>query len=70
MRKKFTEWYVRRGYTFVYSNPPSGVTNVCFDCPLWVKPLLFLFSPSVYMRYEESGKNLLNGFLDGLGIRE
>ena len=40
IKKRFTMWYIRRGYIF---NPETG-----FECPFWVKPLLIFFSPSVY----------------------
>ena len=38
-RKKFTEWYRKMGYAF------NGIE---FRCPWYVKPFLFLFSPSIY----------------------
>ena len=42
IRKRFTIWYVQRGYTF-------ECTDSAFECPFWVKPLLIFFSPSVYV---------------------
>lgn len=60
IRRRFTLWYISRGYTFdMYTG---------WDCPWWVEPLLLLFSPSVYM-YEESRK-LSKAFLEGMGIKE
>lgn len=46
---KFTEWYVKRGYTFTYNKPPC-MTEATYNCPWWVKPWLIFFSPSVYFR--------------------
>lgn len=46
MRERFTRWYYKQGYTF-------GVENDLkprFKCPWYIRPLLFLFSPSVYFR--------------------
>ena len=60
-REKFTKWYVFKGYTFDYDE------NLCavWTCPWYIKPLLFLFSPSVY--YIEITTNYIcKGFMDGL----
>lgn len=46
LRHKFTEWYVKRGYTFIYNK--FQPTEATYDCPWWVTPLLIFFSPSVY----------------------
>lgn len=40
MAERFTRWYVKRGWSF----DGDG-----FDCPWYIKPLLFLFSPSIYV---------------------
>lgn len=53
-RRQFTKWYVKRGYTFTYD-----LSN--FDCPLWVKPLLIFFSPSIYC-VETSGQLITETF--------
>ena len=56
IKKRFTIWYVRRGYTF---DLETG-----FECPFWVKPLLIFFSPSVYTHIvfgEWVYKNLMEG---------
>lgn len=45
LKKKFTKWYFEKGYGFGYDYRNEAV----FVCPLWVKPLLFLFSPSIYV---------------------
>lgn len=37
--KRFTLWYIRKGYSFVYTY---------FDCPWWLRPLLIFFSPDIY----------------------
>ena len=43
MRRRFTQWYVNRGYTvrFEYGRP-------VYKCPWWVRPFTFLVSPSAY----------------------
>lgn len=46
MRSRFTRWYFRKGYRVEF-DPKSETFR--YRCPLWIKPLLFLFSPSVYM---------------------
>lgn len=63
LRKKFTKWYVKKGYTFGYDDfsPSSAVWN----CPWYVKPLLFLFSPSIY-DVECITNYIYKGFMDGL----
>ena len=63
LRKKFTKWYVKKGYTFGYDDfsPSSAVWN----CPWYVKPFLFLFSPSVY-QMEWSNEYIVKGFMEGL----
>lgn len=52
IRKRFTKWYIKRGYTFEYNwvlnNNYTSSAEEYFVCPLWVKPLLIFFSPSVY----------------------
>lgn len=60
IRRKFTEWYVEKGYKFGYNLPEIKIIekypfllrtkaqSTYFDCPVWVKPILFLFSPSIY----------------------
>ena len=46
LKKRFTRWYVRRGYRYGHTD----YFEVYYICPVWVKPLLyFLFSPSVYI---------------------
>ncbi len=63
LRKKFTKWYVKKGYTFGYDGylPSSAV----WICPWYIKPLLFLFSPSVYY-IEITTNHFYNGFMEGL----
>lgn len=60
-REKFTKWYVCKGYTFGYDENLCAVWN----CPWYIKPLLFLFSPSIY-DIEKITKTFVNGFLKGL----
>jgi hypothetical protein len=69
LRKKFTKWYFKKGYTFGYDDfsPSSAVWN----CPWYIKPFLFLFSPSVY-QMEWSNEYIVKGFREGLmeGLNE
>lgn len=79
IKKRFTKWYVKKGYTFGYDFskcetiggddifPPMPLTQpvVVWGCPWWVKPFLFLFSPSVYVA-EDWGKQFVNGFIAGM----
>ena len=48
----FTKWYIKRGYTFWHDfvRIDENITRMKarYNCPLWVKPLLIFFSPSVY----------------------
>ena len=58
IKKRFTIWYIQRGYTF------DPGTDSVFECPFWVKPLLIFFSPSVYTHIvygEFIYKNLVEG---------
>lgn len=64
IKKRFTIWYIRRGYIF---DPETG-----FECPFWVKPLLIFFSPSVYTHItlgERIYKNLMEG-MKGVKMKE
>lgn len=56
MRRAFTVWYVKRGYKFTHCGGRSH-----WLCPALVRPLLFLFSPSVYCA-EVFGKSFSDGF--------
>lgn len=59
IKKRFTIWYVQRGYAF-------GHTDSVSECPFWVKPLLIFFSPSVYNQIvlgEIIYKNLVEGMI-------
>ena len=60
IKKRFTKWYVKKGYKFGYDSLNVAVWN----CPWWVKPLLIFFSPSVY--FMSFGNMFIDGFLDGL----
>lgn len=55
LKRRFTLWYIRRGYTFGYDYTPTApdddrviIPKAVWECPWWVKPLLIFFSPSVY----------------------
>ena len=77
IKRRFTKWYVNKGYKFGYDftdvpvyddgiiKIPTGVPKAVWNCPWWVKPLLFLFSPSVYAA-EDWGKQLVDGFMAGM----
>jgi hypothetical protein len=65
LRKSFTKWYIRKGYTFGYEQIFPLIT--VWNCPWYVKPLLFLFSPSTYF-YETTkifAENFAKGFMEG-----
>lgn len=76
LRKIFTRWYVKRGYTFGYDftdvaifddgfmRTPVSMPRAVWDCPWWVRPLLIFWSPSTY--YHIKGEVLSNGFIEGL----
>lgn len=76
IRKKFTKWYVKKGYKFgydftdvpVYDNgfmkTPAGMPKAVWHCPWWVKPFLFLFSPSTYVM-QTTAKQISDGFMAG-----
>ena len=61
IKKRFTKWYVKKGYKFGYDSSNVAV----WHCPWWVKPLLIFFSPSVYFA-EAYGKMIVYGFTEGL----
>lgn len=63
LKRRFTLWYIKRGYGFGYDTS-SRVPKAWFRCPIWVRPLLVLFSPGVYC--DRYGKIMLEGFLEGL----
>lgn len=46
---------------------PAGVPKAVWHCPWFVKPFLFLFSPSLYAIYDW-GKQISDGFMDGLKV--
>lgn len=75
IKRSFTKWYVKKGYTFGYKefSPDSAY----WICPLWVKPLLIFFSPSIYvaettgkMIVEYLKKGLEDGMRSGIQIKE
>lgn len=61
LKRRFTNWYVRRGYTFHTTPDCDGY----WVCPWYVKPLLIFFSPTVYME-KAIGENILVGFQAGI----
>lgn len=79
IKRQFTKWYVKRGYTFSYDftdvpvfgddfmKIPAVIPKAVWHCPWWVKPFLFLFSPSVYTS-KDIGKKFVDGFVKGLHV--
>ena len=74
IRKAFTKWYIKRGWTsgyhFIYDEESEHPTHpvdaeIYFTCPWWARPLLIFFSPSVYT-FETTGRALLDGFMEGM----
>lgn len=79
LREKFTKWYFRKGYTFgydfngietiggddVFPAMPKSMPRAIWNCPWYIKPFLFLFSPSVY-QMEWSNEYIVKGFMEGL----
>ena len=68
IKKHFTKWYVNKGYLFEYDftvNP----TESSFVCPIWVRPFLIFFSPSVYLN-ETYGKIVHDGIREGIKAGE
>lgn len=76
-KRKFTKWYVKRGYGFGYNvdsvyidsenmfSYPTRAYDAVFTCPWWVKPLLIFFSPSVYFM-EAYGRIVAESFEQGM----
>lgn len=79
LRRIFTKWYIKKGYTFGYNYssvefiggdeifPPMPIKlpECYYNCPRYIYPLLFLFSPSIYY-IETVGKAIADGFIKGL----
>ena len=66
-RARFTKWYCRKGYRMMYKpcDYGDGVAEMIFQCPFWVRPLVYMFfSPCVY--YHEIGYSVGQGFEEGL----
>lgn len=49
IKRWFTLWYLRRGYAFYYKEDGSVLWSNWL-CPRWVRPLLFLFDPELYLQ--------------------
>ena len=71
IRKRFTNWYIKRGYTFGYkwvtNDEGIMVAEAYFVCPWWVRPLLIFFSPSTYVA-EVIRPAAWAGLREGLGL--
>lgn len=69
LRKKFTKWYVKRGYNIaMYYDGHSGFSYGP-KCPWWVKPFAkYLLSPGVfhYEHAKQCAESLSKGFVKGL----
>lgn len=77
IKRRFTKWYVKKGYQFGYDftgvpvygdgfmKTPAGIPKSVWNCPWWVKPFLILFSPSVYAA-EDWGEQIAEAFMEGM----
>lgn len=76
-QSRFTRWYIRKGYTFGYGFTgvsvmgdeyiitPCVIPKAIWRCPFWVRPLLALFSPSIYAA-EAWGKGIVERLIKGM----
>ena len=85
INKRFTKWYVKKGFTFdyaisesdliggddIYPPLPQSIPKAIFICPWYIRPLLVFFSPSVYVR-ETLGKIIVPCVIKGMieGMKE
>lgn len=60
LTRKFTYWYIKKGYTFKYKDGEA-----VFDCPWWIRSLLIFFSPSIYI-FRKCGEIFCESFIKGL----
>lgn len=68
LKERFTKWYVNKGYLFEYDFTIDP-TESSFVCPIWVRPFLIFFSPSVYLN-ETYGKIMRDSFREGIKTGE
>ena len=68
LKEHFTKWYVNKGYLFGYDFTDNP-TESSFICPIWVRPFLIFFSPSVYLN-ETYDKIFLDGLREGFKAGE
>ena len=68
LKERFTKWYVNKGYLFGYDFTDNP-TESSFVCPIWVRPFLIFFSPSVYLN-ETYGKIVRDGMREGIKAGE
>lgn len=68
LKARFTKWYIDKGYLFGYDFTDNP-TESSFVCPIWVRPFLIFFSPSVYLN-ETYGKIVRGGVRDGIKAGE
>lgn len=62
INRKFTYWYIKKGYIFSYT---SETLEPHWECPWWVRPLLIFFSPSIYFM-RKYGELFCESFRKGL----
>ena len=68
LKKRFTKWYVNKGYLFGYDFTDNP-TESSFVCPILVRPFLIFFSPSVHLN-ETYGKIVRDGIREGIKAGE
>lgn len=68
LKKRFTKWYVNKGYLFGYDFTVEPIES-SFTCPIWVRPFMIFFSPSVYLN-ETYEKIMRDGFREGIKAGE
>ena len=68
LKARFTKWYVNKGYLFGYDFTDNP-TESSFVCPIWVRPFLIFFSPSVYLN-ETYGTIVRDGMREGIKAGE
>lgn len=66
IKRRFTEWYIRKGYRFYYKVRFNGdIPEARWISPWYIKPLLILFSPTVYF-YKMYGNMIVENFMKGM----
>lgn len=68
LKECFTKWYIKRGYLFEYDFTITPL-ETRFVCPIWVRPFLIFFSPSIYFN-EFYSKIMYDGLREGIKLGE